>query len=242
MDRRQLLKQEGKVECPSCGELYEEKRGLGQHWSGSSCDPPKLTRRQKEILVGILMGDGYIGEGKCEEGGSGNHHMQIRMTNREFLEWVDSEMGVLSSGVRLAASAEQQAHSGGGDVESYSPLYGLTIRTHPYLSVLAEWYSSGKKVMPEDIEMTPMVLKMWYVCDGGLSGREGCRQPRIALNNEKGNKKKVLSWFEESECPVPYWYEEDSGDTTITWTTKEDRRKFFEYIGSPPPGFKYKWV
>jgi len=44
--------------CSQCG--VEFKR-IGQHWSLSSeCNNPTLTKRQEEIVTGLLMGDGWI--------------------------------------------------------------------------------------------------------------------------------------------------------------------------------------
>ena len=43
-----------KVECPECGEKF---KGIDTHWYKSSCNYPPISQHQKEVIIGLLMGD-----------------------------------------------------------------------------------------------------------------------------------------------------------------------------------------
>lgn len=47
------------AKCPECCDEYEH---LGQHWHYSPSHRPELTQKQKEITVGLVMGDGSIND------------------------------------------------------------------------------------------------------------------------------------------------------------------------------------
>jgi len=42
------------VQCPQCGEDYNQ---LSQHWNGNSCEWESFTKKQDEIIQGLLLGD-----------------------------------------------------------------------------------------------------------------------------------------------------------------------------------------
>lgn len=224
------------TECKNCGEDYKQ---LGLHWRGEKCDYPSLSQEKKEILTGLLMGDG------CVSKNAETAHMVVMMTNREFLEHIDERMGYLTTGVKLDRTAEEQeemAQKGGNgfasDNPDFSPLYKLTFRTHTFFNTLNEWYSTGEKVWPPDVTITPLLLKMLYVCDGNIhkDKRTAGSRPTIGItaSNEQENSEKIADIFHRAGFEM-YW----SGDC-ISVTTDESQA-MWRYMGSPPPGFEYKW-
>ena len=76
------------------------------HWNRSTCDYVQFTDEQIEMITGLLMGDGDL-HGRTDP----NPHFRLRMTNREFLLELDSNWDVLSTGVFLDRSAEDQYES-----------------------------------------------------------------------------------------------------------------------------------
>ena len=40
------------VQCPQCGEDYNQ---LSQHWNGNSCEWESFTKKQDEIIQGLLI-------------------------------------------------------------------------------------------------------------------------------------------------------------------------------------------
>jgi len=111
-----------------------------------------------------------------------------------------------------------------------------------------EWYESGSKVWPADIELTPTVLKHWYCGDGSL--RNG-KSPTIVTVNEFGSEEKIASMLSRRGLPVPNWrkrgqeytYNGKTSDRTalFAYWPASVSDGFWEYIGDPLPGFEYKW-
>lgn len=228
--------------CPECGNTYKQ---IGHHWSQSSCNPPKLTEEQKDIIRGLLMGDGYLQnhdkERKC--------CVRVEMITEEYLEWVDDKFGILGRGVRLDKTAEENARKGretghrpDADSEDYSDVYGWESRSLDELEIFADWYTAEGKTFPEKIDLTPTVLKHWYCGDGHYNNGSHIK---ISVANERGNKTKINNYFSSAALPTPSRYEETEieggGKRYSLYFMVSDSQELFEYMGSAPPGFEYKW-
>lgn len=228
--------------CEACGNEYER---IGHHWAAKTEHRPNLMDKQKEILTGIVMGDGWINEGvSC--------NLSCSMTTKEYLQYIDNIMGILSTGVRLKSTAKESCEhaievgtlgSGGGE-EDYSDIYRLRTRTHPFFDELRNWYSTGSKTFPEDLELTPSILKHWFVCDGCWNNNGSYDYITIGVSNEYDNKEKLNSYFDDIGIEIGSFNtgtrEDDSKFMNLIFN-RDSTDKFFEYIGRPVPGFEYKF-
>jgi hypothetical protein len=231
------------VSCPECGNNYE---AIGIHWNSSPSHRPKLTQKQKEVITGLLMGDGSINRS------SKTPFLEVNMTSKKYLEYVDDIFRILSTGVRYRISAKDMAENdrerdfnSDAKEKNYSDQYRLKTRSHPQLQQFAEWYSTGKKVWPEDINLTPTVLKHWYCGDGYWFNKNNQNSIRIAMSNEIGNENKIDEMFTNAGLPKPSAYSsskrEDGSKTFSASFTVEGSSTLFEYMGEPLPDFEYKW-
>ena len=108
----------------------------------------------------------------------------------------------------------------------------------PDLFEFREWYSSGVKVFPKNLDLTPTTLKYWYVSDGWYCDTGTSNYIGIRCDKESGNEKKIISYFKEKDLPVPTL---DTNDRLqLRWTVSESKI-LWDYMGSPPPAFEYKW-
>jgi hypothetical protein len=166
--------------------------------------------------------------------------VQIRMTNKEYLEYIDDLFGAYSTGVRMVESAEEASERLGGDVENYSDQYFVRLRASSEFDQYASWYDSGAKVFPDEIDLTPTVLKHWYAGDGSLGGYNG-RQPRMRLSapKEQENPEKLCDYFVRAGLPEPTLSMQHN-DFEIRYGS-DDTPLFFNYVGDAVPGFGYKW-
>lgn len=229
--------------CNQCGNEYER---IGQHWSkGSSCSHKKLTQHQREIITGILMGDGTIDRrGK-------NPYLRVVMISPNYLQHLDDEFGILGCEIvlcRTAAEGAEQAIKSGAYVEAkkedYSDMYKWQLVSHPELKEFSNWYSSGNKVWPEDIELTATVLKHWY-CGDGFCDTSGNNRIEIAMSNEVEELEKVNKMFENVGLPAPSNYniqerKDGTKDCDAQFTVNQSK-ELLEYMGDPLPDFEYKW-
>lgn len=210
------------MKCPECGSDFER---LGQHWIYSPSHRPELSEKQKEVIKGLLMGDATYNETRSK-----NPKITIDSVNKKYLEKLSNIFSKISTGVKKYKTAEQsatKARDSGFDekaeTKNYSDIYRLSTRSHPELKKFSNWYDEGKK-FPEDLVLTPTILKHWYVCDGSLQNK----QFKISLTNEKENRKKIEDMFERAGLPKPNtWVNKEYG--MAIWNKKESE-KIFEYI------------
>jgi len=225
--------------CPECGTEYQI---VAQHWNKSSCERPNFTDHQREIITGLLMGDGFI-----DKSGGKNPLLRCEMISPNYLEYIDNKFGIFGKGVSLEKTAEENAkenrNSGfhpNAKKENYSDTYLWRSMRHPEIQEFTDWYSTGKKVWPSDIELTPTVLKHWYCGDGHWNNSRSQNYIKIAMANEVENIDKVNKMFENVGLPSPSNYA-ISGTHCNAEFTVEQSKELWEYMGEPLPDFEYKW-
>jgi hypothetical protein len=211
------------VECPGCGSQYQD---VGRHWAGS-CGYPEIPDENKEILKGLLMGDAYINKPE-----NGNCRLVLKVCNQKFAEYIDQKLGVMSCGVSMVENAESIANRLDTESENIvDDAYTMTTRRHPYFNQLREWYQTGKKTFPEDLELSSEMARMWYVCDGSLH-QEGRAQ--IFSHNEKDRPEYIVSLFEQNG------FSPNMSAANLYFSVSETP-KFLEWISPPVEGYEYKW-
>lgn len=229
--------------CRECGRGFDQ---IGHHWSHPSvdCEPPELTVTQREIITGLLMGDGTcILPDKTP-------YVECGTTTRKYLEFLDEMFPLYGQGVRLQMTAENVASQSrktgflpDAKAENCSDVYRWRTKSAETFFEFRNWYSSGQKIFPEDIDLTPTVLKHWYCGDGNLNMG---RRLRIYSSNESDNQDKINRYFENAGLPLPnrvHTYQSgysDSDTNMIVWG-RQRSKELFEYMGEPLPGFEYKW-
>jgi len=234
------------VACPKCNKNY---KNLGMHWSHRPKHRPYFTQQQKEIITGLMMGDGWISRGENRK----NPVIRCNMTSKKYLKYIDKVFGCFSTGVSLKRTAKENMRHNkdnnvfitNGNVEDYSNLYSWNSRSHPELKKWKEWYSTGEKIWPKDIKLTPTVLKHWYCGDGHWDNKNSKNRIVIAMSNEIDNTKKVSQMFESVGLPSPSNYnvserKDGSKGCKAEWTVDQSE-ELWEYMGEPLPDFYYKW-
>jgi hypothetical protein len=234
-----------KYSCPCCDYSSDSSRALGLHYYHNQSHRPTLSKEQREIVVGLLMGDGSIINRR------NTPRLAVTSITKEYLDYLEEKFGGLSTSVFLEKSAEECAKinresgfSKSARKENYSDLYKFQTRASPEFEEFSSWYDSGSKIWPEGIELTPTVLKNWYVGDGNIdNGRI-----RISLSNERTNKEKVEKYFENRNLPCPdRWgssdmtYKNSKRVSCRAIWSKENSATLINYMGEPLPGFEYKW-
>jgi len=200
-----------------------------------------MSERQRDVVTGVLMSDGHINRRKNRL-----PRLKVVTINREYLEYLDDIFDVFStSNISCYRTAQQSKDSTSlkrFEGSNYSDQYTWTSRSLPELKEWAKWYSSGTKVWPDDIELTPTVLKHLHAGDGSLHKEN--RVVTIYLSNEKDNKDKVNSYFKNANLPEPIWEEQKRRDGSISarirWN-KSESEELLEYMGEPVKGHEYKW-
>lgn len=226
------LQKNERVECPECNDTFSS---IGRHWENKESHIPSLSDEQEQMFIGILMSDGSIHSPKNQ-----NSRMLIKMTNKEYLQWLDDKLGILSTGVSKAKTAKEKAkkdrESGWNKkakTENYSDMYFVGTRRCSIFNKYRRWYSSGQKRWPmNDITLTPTTLKHFFVGDGTKAGSDIIK---IGCKNEADREEKVRELFQEVGFEISYFGSHSFG------FDQETSYRIFEYMGEPLPGFEYKW-
>lgn len=123
-----------------------------------------FTQRQKEIVLGSLLGDAYLRP-------SGNS-FSLSFTHGEkqkaYLDWKRNEF--------LNFVTQEDYYCSSREFRGNLPCYSFGTINHPYLSELhAMCYNSGKKdVCTEWVnQLSPLSLAVWYMDDGSINKRYG---------------------------------------------------------------------
>jgi hypothetical protein len=114
----------------------------------------KLLPSEKEVIVGCLIGDGFLEK-------SGKHYrLRVGHTirHRDYVRW---KYNLLK---RLCVM---------------EPRYVPTTRSmrmgtigHPELSDIRDkWYPDGIKEIPPDFKLTPLMIAIWFMDDGCKHGK-----------------------------------------------------------------------
>jgi len=199
------------TECKDCGGLYNH---LGNHIEASSCIYPEFSDEEREILTGILLGDGSISE---------NNQFFVSISGdsgEKFIPWLSEKISYPST-----ISVEKLPD------ENHSDVHTLRFSSHKFFKTLGSWYECGSKSYPENLYLHPETLRMWYVTDGSLNG-----SALITCWNESHRSDWLLSLFEEIGLDATL--QESNNNIYIK---KSSYHEFFDYMGEAPPGFKYKW-
>lgn len=228
---------DGTVVCHNCENEYER---IGYHWSNGGCAYPDIPDDKESLITGLMLGDGTLRTHTSEP------FVQTYMINEPFLEWIDTELDWLSTGVSLYRTAERSAELSRGnghpnaDAEDYHDVYVVQTRTMPQFRKYESWYGDDGKRFPSYLVLTPRTMAIWYACDGSLNWDRrypGSRpHATVGVSNEMDNIDNVLRMFSESTFP-----HEPRIDTNTIRFCVEETEDLLDWMGEPPAGFEYKW-
>ena len=127
-----------------------------------------LTQTQRSIIIGSLLGDGYlrIVPGRSNALFEVNHSF----SQKEYVDWKYKELA------SLCRSGPKMRRGNGGRIA-----YRFTTRQMPELTRLYElFYDNGKKNIPGNLRLDPMMLAVWFMDDGSK-----CRAWDVYLNTQQ---------------------------------------------------------
>ena len=127
-----------------------------------------LTQLQRSIIIGSLLGDGYlrIVPGRKNALFEANHSF----SQKEYVDW---KFKMLKSICR----SEPKMRMGNGSRIAYR----FTTRQMPELTELHRiFYADGKKNTPYNLRLDPMMLAVWFMDDGSR-----CRESDVYINTQQ---------------------------------------------------------
>ncbi len=198
-----------------------------------------VTKRQKELIIGTLLGDGYL-----QSTGKRNARLKLEHSEKQkdYIFWKYEELK------NLMQDKPKK-------IERYNPLWKKTYTYYrcqsystPFLGKLKRLFydNKGRKRVPEKIGMllkAPLSLAVWYMDDGHYYPKdrvayvylpkysdEELKRLTEALENNFGLKPKVI-W--KKGYPVLYFPREET--EKLMAIIKPWVPEFMKYKTSPDP-------
>ncbi|MFB6205743.1 MAG: hypothetical protein ABEJ05_04335 [Haloglomus sp.] len=171
-------------------------------------------------MNGLVLGDGHIHFPTPDRPG----YLQVRMTNRRFVEWLDDQFGWLSTGARLYREETARRRTA----------YSVRTRSHGWFERYREWYEDGQTVVPTGYSLSPLAARIWYVSDGSISWGA---KPSLRLY--------CSDYVDSTPDRIPELFDEHGFAPSVEpyglRFPVADHEVFLNWIGPAPPGFSYKW-
>lgn len=126
-----------------------------------------LSEFQKEILTGLLLGDGCIERSQNSLGARLKVGQSLKQT--EFVEWLyETFKDFVHTPPRLKEKFRNN--------KRYSELVFNTLTHQSFKHFHDLFYPNGKKIVPESINqfLTPTAFAVWFMSDGSIKSKE-CR-------------------------------------------------------------------
>ncbi len=132
-----------------------------------------LTQLQYSVIIGSILGDGYVRivPGRKDAFLEINHSIKAKA-------YVDWKYDVLKN---ICVSPPKERKSG----EEERRAYRFFTKQHPDITALLHtFYKNGRKTIPRDLQLNPLILAVWFMDDGSKS-----RKHDVYLNTQQFSMK-----------------------------------------------------
>lgn len=182
-----------------------------------------ITKEAKNVLNGLMLGDGHMERNNQ----SGRYTQGCKY--KEFLEHIQTV---------LPFEWTPLWHDKKWDC------YHMKSHSSPTLLKIGKKWYNGKKIVPNDIELTPKCVLYWYLSDGGLTFSNKKKFP-------KSKYYKIMfatEGFEIEDCILLAEKLKKIGINCNVLKSKrigihsDSKETLLRYIGKSPVGcYEYKW-
>lgn len=127
-----------------------------------------LTQIQKSLIIGSILGDGYLRiiDGRQDAFLEINHSFKAK-------DYVDWKFSILKNICRSKPIFRK--------IDNQRSAYRFFTRQYPEISDLFyKFYKQGKKIIPQDLKLDPLILAVWFMDDGSKS-----RKNDVYLNSQQ---------------------------------------------------------
>jgi len=225
------------MKCQFC-DSDKEYKTIGNHWR-QSCGYPEPDDYMVGIFDGLMMGDANMKNGRPENR-SGNQVIEVCMTNKEFVEYLYNRCYPFFNSPKLHATPDYLERTASDCIstneDGFRHQYRITSKAIPFFNKYDSWFDGDRKRWDKDVCLTPKRVKYLYVSDGGISWNKDSHSARsqITSRTEAGWMPELASYFNMMGIDCRHY-----NDRIMFKPSSTD--KFLNFIGSPVPGFEYKW-
>ena len=140
-----------------------------------------LTKRQNQILIGLMLGDGHIESSYRPE--IARLKISYRATHKEYIDWLWQEF---REWVLRKPKLKEQTLKG----KMYKSYWFTTVSHQDFAKVWKKWYLDRRKIVPvEELKkLNSLGLAIWFMDDGSIKSRH---HKSVFLNTQGFKPKEV---------------------------------------------------
>jgi len=205
------------------------RRSFGKSRSLKHGNVVILSKDALEFITGELLGDMSI---VCKSNSSAL--ISYGSKYEQYLEYLRDELN--KYGIKPSKQIYTRIQKLNG--VDYTSYHYRSLSYPQILELRRKWYPDGKKIVPKDITLTPLVCRQWYIGDGSL------RHPTKSYNIEFA----TCGFSVDDTEFLKLKFKVIGFDVTIQPAgnrisiKKRDVKRFLEYIGPCPiECYEYKW-
>ena len=144
-------------------------------------DKLKLTQRQREIIVGKLLGDGHLES--MNNGRTYRLKVEHSLKQKEYVDWFYQEF---KEWILSKPKKKEQVVNG----KVYYKYWVNTLSSGSFRFYAQQFYKDKKKVVPKLIHrwLTPLSLAVWFMDDGSIKSK----YHRARIINTQGFEKREV--------------------------------------------------
>lgn len=179
----------------------------------------QLSQQDKEIIIGLLLGDGsmrIMKKGITPYYSHTDKHPEYIQYLINYFESIGIECGKMKYNI-------------------HNKCYCFQTKTYKCFNELYNLFYPNKKILP-DIKLTPLILKYWYIGDGSLCKQTGTNRKKVQIDCIHRNDfilDQLRNIFGENCNYYDNWHYYISSTYT---------KDFLNYIGECPiECYEYKW-
>lgn len=198
-----------------------------------------MTNEMIEILYGALLGDGCLFKSKT----SVNADFEYVSKSFQHVDYVTKQFQKYSiKGIQYFRVYDERTE------KTYETYRFKTCVSEVLTAERNKWYKDNIKHIPQDLIITPLICKIWYLGDGSLINFDGITR-RLELCTQCFEKEEIekiiLPQLKEFEPRLNYRGKSYHGGTkgySIVIFKQKNIKKFLEFIGDCPfDDYAYKW-
>jgi len=188
-----------------------------------------LSKKLIEWISGELLGDGCLNPSSIWSARFG-----YTSKYREYIQYISDTLK--SFGIKQVGNIRKYYHK---EMNCYTYHY-YSLSYAELLTIYKKWYLNGKKNIPNDLELTPLILRQHFIGDGSIRHRKN-RRPHIILATcgfPISNVEQLKEKINKLGFKTKRWISNNAIGIS-TYSTKD----FLNYIGKcPVKCYQYKFI
>jgi len=190
-----------------------------------------LSQEAKEWIDGELLGDGCLW--------SQNFYSAYFIYDSKYLEYTQYILDTLKSfGIEQSGKINERKDKKWGN-------YSYRYCSYSYVElspIRKRWYPKDKKIVPKDLELTPLTCRQWYIGDGCLKHHKRTKKGGFyIILYTNGFPVSDVRWLISELKRLNLKTTRLPSNNSISVST-HSTQNFLNYIGKcPVKCYQYKW-